>query len=274
MARAVGRSIRRVEDPRLVSGRGRYVEDVQPAGTLHLAFVRSPYPAARITSIDTAAAKASPGVVAVVMSEDIQQVGDVPSIPLPFAKRPAHPPLARGQVMTVGAPIACVLAESPALARDAAESIEVEYEPLPSVASAEAALEPDAPRVHPDLDSNLCYRLQKDGGEVDRAFSEADCVVKVRVDNPRVAPVPMEPRGIVVVPDNGKVTAWVSTQNPHGTRSDIARTVGIDEDQLRVVAPDVGGGFGAKSGATPEYILACWLALQHNRPVKWVATRS
>ncbi len=274
VARVVGRPIRRVEDPRLLSGRGAYVEDFQPAGALHLAFVRSPYPAARVVSIDVAAAKEVRGVIAVLTAADIANVGDIPTMPLPFAKRPPHPALARGQVMTVGQPVVCVAAESQSVARDAADLVEVEYESLPSIASAEAALEPDAPRVHPELENNVCYRLQREGGDVERAFAEADTVVRLRVDNPRVAPVPMEPRGIVVVPDNGKLTAWVSTQSPHGARADLSSAIGIDQDQLRVVAPDVGGGFGAKSGASPEYLLACSLALQHGRPVKWVATRS
>jgi carbon-monoxide dehydrogenase large subunit len=274
VARVVGRPIRRVEDPRLVSGRGAYVEDFQPAGALFLAFVRSPHPAARVVSIDVSAAKTTPGVVTVLTADDIPGAGDVPTMPLPFAKRPPFPPLARGQVMTVGAPIVCVAAESPSVARDAADLIEVVYEPLPSVASAEAALEADAPLVHRELESNLCYRLQREGGDVDRAFAEADTVVRLRVDNPRVAPVPMEPRGIVVVPESGGLTAWVSTQAPHGARFDLANAVGLAHEKMRVVAPDVGGGFGAKSGASPEYVLACYLALEHKRPVKWVASRS
>jgi carbon-monoxide dehydrogenase large subunit len=267
--------MRRVEDPRLVSGRGEYVEDIQPDGLLHLAFVRSPYPAARVGRVGVDAARRAAGVVAVVTSEDVPDLGDVPSLPLPFAARPPHPPLAKGRVATVGQPVACVAAESQALARDAADLVEVDYDPLPSVASAEAALAPDAPRVHPELESNLCYRLEREGGDVERAFAEADTIARVRVDNPRVAPVPMEPRGIVVVPDgSGKLTVWLSTQSPHGARADIARALGIAEDRLRVVAPDVGGGFGAKTGASPEYLLACFLALRLQRPIKWVATRS
>ncbi|HET6316665.1 MAG TPA: xanthine dehydrogenase family protein molybdopterin-binding subunit [Chloroflexota bacterium] len=275
MAALVGRPIRRVEDPRLVSGRGAYVEDIQPAGLLYLAFVRSPYPAARIVSVDIGPAREVDGVVAVLTAADIAHVGDIPSAPLPFAKRPPHRPLAKERVIQIGQAVACIAAESPSLARDAADLVEVEYEPLASVASAEAALEPDAPRVHADLEDNVCYRLEREGGDVERAFAAADTVVRVRVNNPRVAPVAMEPRGIVVVPDeSGGLTAWVSTQAPHGARGDLARAVGLAVDKLRVLAPDVGGAFGAKSGASPEYVLACHLALRHNRPVKWVASRS
>ncbi|MBV9171338.1 MAG: xanthine dehydrogenase family protein, partial [Chloroflexi bacterium] len=274
MPALTGKPIRRVEDPRLVAGRGRFVEDVQPPGVLSLAFVRSPYPAARLNGIDVEAAKVAPGVVAVLTSRDIENLADVPVIPLPFAKVPPHPPLAKGRVASVGEPIVAIVAESAAAARDAAELVEVDYEPLPSVASAEEALQPDAPRVHPELDSNLCYRLARDGGDPETAFNTAEVTVQVRVDNPRVAPVPLEPRGVVAVPEGESLTVWISSQNPHGTRADLARVLGLAEDGLRVIAPDVGGGFGAKSGATPEYILASYLARTLARPVKWVATRS
>jgi aerobic carbon-monoxide dehydrogenase large subunit len=259
-----------------LTGKGNYVEDVHPANALHLAFVRSPYAAARISSIDVAAAKAAPGVVAVVTGDDIPDLADVPVIPLPFAKIPPHPPLARGRVACVGFPVVAVLGESAAAARDAADLVEVEYEPEASVSSAEAALAPDAPRVHPQLDSNLCYVLKKDGGDPDQAFAEADVTVQVRVDSPRVAPIPLEPRGVVAEPQSSgshKLTVWVSSQAPHGVRGDLARVLGLNQGEIRVIAPDVGGGFGAKSGATPEYILASYYALTFGRPVKWVATR-
>jgi carbon-monoxide dehydrogenase large subunit len=265
-----------VEDPRFLTGKGNYVEDVHPANALHLAFVRSPYPAARVTSINTEQARAAPGVVAVVTADDVPDLGDVPAIPLPFARVPPHPPLARGRVACVGFPVVAVIGESAEAARDAADLVEVEYEPEASVSSAEAALAPDAPRVHPDLDSNLCYVLKKDGGDPDRAFAEADVTVQVRVESPRVAPIPLEPRGVVGEPgsdDGYKLTVWVSSQAPHGVRADLARVLGLNQGEIRVVAPDVGGGFGAKSGATPEYILASYYALKLGRPVKWVATR-
>jgi carbon-monoxide dehydrogenase large subunit len=267
-----------VEDPRFLAGAGNYVEDVQPANCLHLAFVRSPYSAARISGIDVDAARDAPGVLLVATGADIASLPDVPVIPLPFARVAPHPPLARGRVACVGYPVVAVIAESVEAARDAADLVEVEYEPEPAVSSAEAALAPDAPRVHPELESNLCYALKKDGGEVDRAFEEAEVTAQVRVDNPRVAPIPMEPRGIVAEPGSGsestRLTVWVSSQAPHGVRADLARVLGLQPSEIRVIAPDVGGGFGAKSGATPESILAAYYALRLNRPVKWVATRS
>jgi carbon-monoxide dehydrogenase large subunit len=276
VAGATGKPIRRVEDPRFLAGNGNYVEDVQPRDTLHLAFVRSPYAAATITRLDVSAARSAPGVVVVATGDDIPDLPDVPVIPLPFAKVAPHPPLARGRVACVGYPIVAIVAESSEAAQDAADLVEVDYAPQDAVSSAEAALATDAPRVHPQMDSNLCYVLQKEGGDVDRAFAEADATVRVRVDSPRVAPIPLEPRGVVAVPDDGahKLTVWVSSQAPHGVRFDLSRVLGLNPPEIRVIAPDVGGGFGAKSGATPEYILASYYALKLHRPVKWVASRS
>ena len=190
---------------------------------------------------------------------------------------PPFPPLARGRVAAVGDPVAVIVAESAGAAHDAADLVEVEYDPQPSVASAEAALAADAPRVHPELDSNICFVLKKEGGDVERAFQEADVVAQVRVDSPRVAPVALEPRGVVAVPGDApgtRLTVWASSQAPHGLRADLARVLGLEADQVRAISPDVGGGFGAKTGATPEYILAGYFALKLGRPVKWAATRS
>src|SRR5262245_17024241 len=150
MAGVTGRRLRRVEDPRFLTGKGTYVEDVQPDGLLHLAFVRSPYPCARVTRVDVSAARQTRGVVAIVTGDDIAEVGDVPSIPIPFATIPPFPPLARGRVAAVGFPIVAIVAATAGAARDAADLVEVEYEPCPSVASAEAALAEDAPKVHPE----------------------------------------------------------------------------------------------------------------------------
>src|SRR5712692_11380751 len=198
--RQSGQRVRREEEERLLAGLGCYVEDVLPQDVLHLALVRSPYPAARIVSIDVQAARALMGVVAVVTGDELTGVGDVPIIPLPFAKAPPHPPLARGRVAAVGVPIVAIIAETPDIARDAADLVQIEFDPQPGVASAEAALEAGAPLVHPEMGSNVCYTLKREGGDVDRAFHEADTVVRLRVDSPRVAPITLEPRGIVAVP--------------------------------------------------------------------------
>ncbi|MCA1648461.1 MAG: molybdopterin-dependent oxidoreductase, partial [Chloroflexi bacterium] len=237
VTRLSGRGVRRVEDPRLLRGAGRFVEDLQPAGVMYLAFVRSPYPAARVVSIDVAAARGLSGVVAVITGEDLRGVGDVPTIPLPFAKVPPFPPLSRGRVATVGDPIVAILADTADLARDAADLVQVEFDPQPSIASAEAALEPGAPVVHPELGSNLCYTLTREGGDVGRAFAEADTVVSLAVDSPRVAPIPLEPRGIVAVPgaagSGPRLTIWVSSQAPHGVKHDVARALDLDPAELR-----------------------------------------
>jgi aerobic carbon-monoxide dehydrogenase large subunit len=276
VAGATGKPIRRVEDPRFLTGKGNYVEDVQPRDTLHMVFVRSPYPAARITRLDTELAKSAPGVVLVATGDDTADLPDVPVIPLPFARVAPHPPLARGRVACVGYPVVAVIAESVEAAQDAADLVEIEYEPEDGVSYAEAALKSDAPKVHPEMESNLCYVLKKEGGDVDRAFSEAEITASTRVDSPRVAPIPLEPRAIVAEPGDGqhKLKVWVSSQAPHGVRFDLSRVLGLNPPEIRVIAPDVGGGFGAKSGVTPEYMLASYYALKLNKPIKWVATRS
>src|SRR5918911_3692794 len=198
---AIGEPLRRVEDPRLVAGRGRYVEDVQPVGALHLAFVRAPYAKARISHVETSAARAMDGVAAVLTSQDVQNLGHMPVPSFPFARLPPNPLLARGSVATFGQPVAVVAADTAAQARDAADLVEVDYEPETPVVSAEAALAPDAPRVYPELDSNVCYRLTRGGGDVEQALREADVVARVKVTNQRLAPIALEPRGVVCVPE-------------------------------------------------------------------------
>jgi aerobic carbon-monoxide dehydrogenase large subunit len=273
---AIGQPIRRIEDPRLVSGHGRYVEDVILPGMLYLAFVRSPYPRARITRLEVSDARQQPGVVAVLTGDDLTNVGDIPSMRLPFAKIPPHPVLARGNVAFFSEPVAVVAATSAEVARDAADLIEVDYEPESGVISAEEALAEGAPRVHPELENNLCYVLKREGGDIDRAFQEADKVARFKVVNQRVAPIALEPRGVVAVPEglSDSLTVWISSQSPHGARVDLAQALRFPENQIRVIAPDVGGGFGAKGVVYREYVVACYLALKLGRPVKWVATRS
>jgi carbon-monoxide dehydrogenase large subunit len=272
----IGQSVKRVEDNALVHGAGHFTDDFNPPGTVHLALVRSPHPKARITRIDTAAAKQAPGVLAVLTAEDVTELGDVPIIPLPGLKVPPHPPLCRGYVAAPGAPVAAVAAETAAQAQDAAALVEVEYDPQPSVAEPEEALKPGAPKVFDELDDNVCYSVTKGSGEVDKAIAEADKVVKLRIDSPRLVALALEPRCVLVVPESlGQgLTVYSSTQSPHGDRQALAQALRYPENQIRVIAPDVGGGFGSKSGAYREYILAAHLALKLNRPVKYVATRS
>src|SRR5215468_11134510 len=272
----IGRSVRRVEDPVLITGKGCYVDDIQLPGILHMAFLRSPYPHAKITSMQTGAAQALPGVVTVVTGADLSEHLHVPVIPLvPGMKIPPHPLLARGAVHAAGAPVAAVVAHSRALAEDAVNAIEVEYAALPVVVNAEKALESGAPLAREELDSNICYTATKQGGDVDRAFAEAEHIVRLRIASPRLVALTLEPRGVLAKPEpTGDLTVWLSTQSPHLVRADLATAIGFPEHRIRVIAPDVGGGFGSKATLYQDEALACHLALQLGRPIKWIATRS
>jgi carbon-monoxide dehydrogenase large subunit len=272
----IGRSVRRVEDPMLITGKGCYVDDIQLPGMLHMAFLRSPYPHAKIVSIHTSAAQAMPGVIAVVIGDDLSERLHVPVMPLvPGMKIPPHPLLARGAVHAAGVPVAAVVAHSRALAQDAVHAITVEYAALPVVVNAEKALDPDAPLAREELDSNICYATTKQGGDVDRAFAEAEHIVRMRIASPRLVALTLEPRGVLAKPEpTGDLTVWLSTQSPHLVRADLATAIGFPEHRIRVIAPDVGGGFGSKATLYQDEALACHLALQLGRPIKWIATRS
>jgi carbon-monoxide dehydrogenase large subunit len=273
----IGASPKRVEDPPLITGRGCYTDDIDLPGMLYLAFQRSPYPHARIISIDTGKAKAMPGVALVVTGGDLPaNLNLAPSQVLPNMKVPAHPVLARGAVHCAGAPVAAVVARTRAQAEDAAHVIDVNYEPLPGVSNAEEALKPGAPLAHQELENNICYTLVKNGGDVDKAFAAADQVFKMHITSPRQVALAMEPRGVVASPDAfGKnLTVWLSTQGPHRARAEIANVLGFPEHKIHLTAPDVGGGFGSKGPVYREDIVACHLALKLRKPVKWIATRS
>jgi carbon-monoxide dehydrogenase large subunit len=272
----IGRSVRRVEDPVLVTGKGCYVDDIPLPGMLHLAFLRSPYPHANILSIQTSAAQAMAGVVAVMTGDDLSERLHVPVLPLvPGMKIPPHPLLARGTVHAAGVPVAAVVAHSRALAQDAANAIALEYAALPAVVNAEKALEPGAPLAREELDSNICYSTMRTGGDVDRAFAEAEHIVRMHIASPRLVALALEPRGVLAKPEpTGDLTVWLSTQSPHWVRADLATAIGFPEHRIRVIAPDVGGGFGSKATLYQEEALACHLALQLGRPIKWIATRS
>jgi carbon-monoxide dehydrogenase large subunit len=273
----IGASIKRVEDAPLITGTGNYVDDIELPGMLYLGFLRSPYPHAKIVSIDTSKAKDMPGVELVITGDDLpERLNLAPSQVLPHMKIPPHPALARGAVHCAGVPVAAVAARSRAQAQDAANAIEIDYEPLPGVANAEEALEPGAPLAREELDSNVCYTLTKNGGNVDKAFAQADHVFTMHIASPRQVALAMEPRGIVASPDARaqELTVWLSTQGPHRARAEIANTLGFPEHKIRLYAPDVGGGFGSKGPVYREDIVACHAALKLKKPVKWVATRS
>src|SRR5215510_13188155 len=272
----IGAPIRRVEDEPLITGKGCYTEDIQLPGMLHLAFLRSPYPHAKIISIDTSLAKTMAGVVTVVTGNDLGEQLHVPAFPMvPGMKITPHPLLARGAVHAAGTPVAAVVAESRVLAQDAANAIDVEYEAMPAVVNAEKALEPGAPLTREELESNLCYIATKKGGDVDKAFAEAEHIVRLRITSPRLVALAMEPRGIVAKPEpTGDLIIWLSTQSPHRVRTDLATAIGFPEHRIRIIAPDVGGGFGSKGLLYQEDALVCHLALKLGRPVKWISTRS
>jgi len=273
----IGASPKRVEDPPLITGKGCYTDDINLPGMLYLAFQRSPYPHAKIVAIDTSQAKTMPGVESVITGSDLgEKLNLAPSQSLPNMRIPAHPVLARGAVHCVGVPVAAVVAKTRAQAEDAAHAIDVEYQALPGVSNAEQALKPGAPMAHQELDSNICYKLTKTGGDVDKAFAAADHLFTMHIASPRQVALAMEPRGIVANPDPfGKnLTIWLSTQGPHRARAEIANVLGFPEHRIHLLAPDVGGGFGSKGPVYREDIIACHLALKLRKPVKWVASRS
>lgn len=277
----VGQRLRRREDPALLTGEARYVADLVVPGALHAALVRSTVAHARITSIDVEAARSMPGVVAVFTGEDLQ--GEWAG-PLPCGwpvtadmKAPAHLPLAVGKVHYVGDGLAVVLARSEYEATDAAEAVVVDYEPLPAVVDIEDAAS-DRVVIHEDLGTNRSYtwELSPDPDAVERAFAEAAHTVSGRYVQQRLIPSPMEPRGVLVVPQpfGGDYTVYSATQIPHILRVMLALTVGVPETNLRVVAPAVGGGFGCKLNVYAEEVLALALARKMRQPVRWVEKRS
>lgn len=255
----VGRPLKRVEDPKLITGRDAYVNDVRLEGALTMAVVRSPYAHAEIESIDVRAARRVASVVAVFTGPDLPELGVVQS-PLPDAlfdwvNRQGHRVLAQDRVRYVGEPVAVVLAEGPAAAADAAEAVVVRYEQLPAVVDPEAALEPSSPLLYPESATNAAIRVTRENGDVAAAFRQAAVVVETRLVNQRLIPLAMEPRACSAAWDAGagKLTVWGDTQVPHRMRDQIAIRLGLEPAQVHLLTGRVGGGFGAK---VP--VLASW----------------
>src|SRR5881396_2692776 len=275
--RYVGQPLKRLEDPKLITGAGQYVEDLKLPGLTYLAFLRSPHAHARVTAIRIEAAQNAPGVVRVVTAKDLGPLRPTPyMVVLPGLKAFPYQYLADGVVDSTGVPVAAVVAESPSLARDAADLIEVEYESLPAVSDPERALGPGAPLVHPEFGTNQAFSFPMKGGDVNAAFARAAHVARVRVEHNRLAGAPMEPRGVVARYDvgTGELTLWLTTQNPFTTRADLASVLDYPEHKLRLVALDVGGGFGVKGPLYREEVIAAVLARQLRRPVQWMSTRN
>jgi carbon-monoxide dehydrogenase large subunit len=276
LARAVfGASVRRVEDPHLIRGAGRYVDDLQPKGCLHAVFFRSPFAHAVIRSVTLDAARDAPGVLAAWSIEDFD---DVESLEIEEAvdgmPRPERPILARGRVRHVGEAIAMLVAESLPQARDALERIDVDFEPLPVVVGVERALQEDAPVLYPELGSNMAFRKQLRRGAVKRAFDGADVVIRERLLNQRLIPAALEPRGALSWMENGRLMVQVSSQSAYGVRERVASSLRLDEKDVRVIVEDVGGGFGSKGGCIGEEVAVAAAARRLNRPVKWIEERS
>jgi carbon-monoxide dehydrogenase large subunit len=269
--------VRRREDPRLITGAGEFVDDLHVAGCVHAAFLRSPHAHARLRGIDIAAARRAPGVVGVFTAADLGSAGG--PVP-PYAPHPALPrpcgirPLAAERVRFVGEPVVMVLAEDPYRARDAAELIGVEYDPLPAIVDVEAALAQGATVLHEELGTNVAAEWRQRAGDPDAAFRTAEVVVRTRFRLSRGGAHPLEPRCLVAQWADDRLTVWAAVQMVHRHRGIIAGQLGLPEDRVRVIAPpDVGGGFGTKGMYYPEYIAVAAAARALGRPVKWVEDR-
>jgi carbon-monoxide dehydrogenase large subunit len=277
--RQVGKPLKREADKLLVAGRGRFVDDIRLPGTLHVAFVRSPWAHAELVSIDVSAARAAAGVVAVVTGHDVGEwmkpsVIQEPAL-LPGRRLLRHS-LTPDRVRFAGDAVAAVIAESAAAAHDAAELVEVEYRELPAVTTAQAALEPEAPILHEGWDSNLAYHMHAGDGDVTAALEAAAHRVRLRLVVPRVASMYIEPKAVLASYDplEGRMTVWASSQTPHGMRTQIATALDMPEHDIRVIAPDVGGAFGTKGRHAPDYLFVAAAARRLGQPVTWVETRS
>ena len=287
--RWVGGGVLRKEDPELLTGQGRYVDDIALPGMLWLAFVRSPVARATIASIDTAAAKELPGVRAVFTGQELAEewaaampcawpIADrtMPDEPSADARIPDHWPVAKDRVNFMGEIVAVVVADSREQAADAIEAVEVDYDELPVVTDMMEAITESAPVIHDSLGTNKAYTWLLTNGDVDKVFAEAPVVVKERYYHPRLIPNAIEPRGVVVqpIPAQGEYTIWSATQIPHILKVLLALTLNISEGKVRVVAPDVGGGFGSKLNVYAEECVALAVARRLGVPVKWTEERS
>ena len=278
--RIFGSGIRRREDPRLITGSATYTDDLTLPRMVHAAMIRSPHAHARITSIDTSRAAAAPGVVAVYTHADTEgAVAPAPCawlLPDSDLKIADYHCLAKDVVRYVGDIVAVVVAESRYAAEDALELIDVGYEPLPAVIDPEAAAAEGAPQLHDEIAGNQAFHWQVAGGDVDAAFAEAEVVVSDRIIQQRLIPNAMEPRAALAsyVNATGELTVWNTTQNPHIVRFLTSGVLGLSEDKIRVIAPEVGGGFGSKIAAYPADFLTMFCSRKLGRPVKWTETRT
>jgi carbon-monoxide dehydrogenase large subunit len=278
ISKAVGQPVKRVEDPRILAGQGRYVDDLRLPRMVYAAFVRSPHAHARIVSVDISRARALPGVVAVLTPEEAARMctpwrgilTDYTGM-----KTGAQYPLALGKARYVGEPVVAVAAVDRYVAEDACELVEVDYHPLPPMVDPETAVRPGAPLIHDELGDNVIWRGGFDRGDVDAAFARAHRVYRDRFLIGRQTCVALEPRSLIASyePTDRALTVWISSQVPHMMQAIFSRILGIEEQRLRVIAPDVGGSFGLKIHCYSDDVAACLLAIALGRPVKWIADR-
>src|SRR6266704_3425802 len=276
MSKYVGQRIKRTEDPRLIKGLAHYVDDVGLPETLHVVFVRSLYAHARINGVDASEALKAPGVIAVYTGKDVaEKIGPVPcASALPDLKVPDYRVLATDKALFVGHPIAAIVATDKYAARDAVDLISVEYEELPAVVDVEAAAK-GGTVIHEKFGDNVAYKLTSGEGDIEAALNSADRIVTQKMIHQRLAPIAMEPRGVLAryFPGEEELTVWSSTQIPHLLRTQLALMIGIPENKLRVITPEVGGGFGSKLNVYAEEALLGWISMQLGEPAKWIESR-
>jgi carbon-monoxide dehydrogenase large subunit len=277
VSRLVGARVKRREDPRLVRGLAHYVDDIRLADTLHAAILRSPHAHAHIKSIRVEEASKVPGVVAVVTGRDVREkIGLVPvAAQNPTLRVPPHTVLAVDKVCFVGEGVAAVVARDRYAAQDALDLIQVDYEPLPVVSDPEKALDPASPVIHSEWPDNTAFRWGLKQGNLDRAFRDAYRIVKQRLVHQRLAPIAIEGRGVLAryLPGEEELTVWSSTQIPHLLKTQLSLMLRLPENRVRVIAPEVGGGFGSKLNVYAEEALVAYLSQRLNRPVKWIEER-
>jgi carbon-monoxide dehydrogenase large subunit len=276
----IGSRVKRKEDLRFITGRGTYIDDLKFPSMLYMAFLRSNVAHAKIKSIDTSKASRISGVVAIFTGKDLKDdIAPIPTswiVPGSDLKVPKYLPMAVDRVRYVGEILAAVVAEDPYTAYDAIDAIEVDLEPLPAVTNVEDAIKPGAPQIHEEAPDNIAFRWRLRGGEdVEEIFKQADKIVSQRMINQRVAPSPMETRGAVASYNRvtRDLTLWVTSQNPHVHRLVLSGILGIPEHKIRVIAPDIGGGFGSKIHIYPGEVIVSWASMKLGRPIKWIETR-
>jgi aerobic carbon-monoxide dehydrogenase large subunit len=271
---SIGQPIARLEDERLLRGGSRYVSDlIATSGALRVKVLRSPHAHARILHVDATKARTLPGIAAALTADDLAGIGDLPCdwVPAGMAVVPLHPILARDRVRYVGEPVAAVAADTAAAAEDALAAITVAYEPLPAVADQETAMEEGAPCLHEAVPSNIAYRYRRAAGDTDRAFAEAEMVVRRRLINNRVTAASLEGRAVLSDFDAtaGGLTHHTSSQLPHAHARSLSECLGLPLHKVRLVVPDVGGGFGAKLGFYAEDVICALLSMRTGRPCAW-----